>query len=42
MRVAEADETRAFGVTRHGALEADGAKRVGSAFGRADDDEVSC
>ena len=37
MRVAEADQAGAFGMARHGALEADGAKRVGRAFGRTDD-----
>jgi hypothetical protein len=32
MGLAEADEARAFGMARDGALEADGAKRVGRAF----------
>ena len=34
MRFAETDETRAFRVTRHPALEAHGAHFVGGAFGR--------
>ena len=34
MRFAETDETRTFRVTRHAALEADGAHFVGGAFGR--------
>jgi hypothetical protein len=32
MSIAEADETGAFGVPRDGALEADGAERVGCAL----------
>ena len=35
MRIAEAYEARAFGVTGDPALEADGAQGVGRAFGRA-------
>jgi hypothetical protein len=41
MGLAEADEAGAFGMTRDGAFEADGTKRVVGAFGRADDNEVS-
>jgi hypothetical protein len=41
MRVAETDQARAFRMARHGALEADGTKRVGYAFGGADDVEIS-
>jgi hypothetical protein len=42
MGIAEADEARPFGVARHGALEADGAKHVRGAFGGTNDGEVSC
>jgi len=41
MGLAEADEAGALGVARDGALEADGAKRVGCAFGRAGNVEIS-
>ncbi len=41
MRIAETDQARPFGVARHRALEANGAKRVGRAFGRTDDGKLS-